>query len=147
MAKAHIAFWQGELKMLLLVDHVSDLDFQHKMTWSFLFNGLRWEVTVHFVNIGRNVYHHCLNLLFLIIDFEICYYLWTIIHHNSYVLWSIQGLCIISNFFGLLLRSKLLLKAGVHDSVKVFWSPSCIWLIQLRNMSVSQMNQDLFTLS
>ena len=37
------------------------------MSWSFLeFIGLRWEVIVHFVDIGGIVYHHCLDFLFII---------------------------------------------------------------------------------
>jgi len=32
----------------------------------FVFGGLRWEVVVHFVDIGGIVHHHCLNCLFII---------------------------------------------------------------------------------
>ena len=31
----------------------------------FMFNELRWDVIVHFVDIGGIVHHHCLNFLFI----------------------------------------------------------------------------------
>jgi hypothetical protein len=40
-------------------------------------------VAVRFVDIGRNVDHHCLNFLFIIIDFEICYYFMNT--HSSHI--------------------------------------------------------------
>jgi len=41
-----------------------ELDFQRHMSWSVLCS-VRWEVIVHFVDIGGIVDHHCLNLLFI----------------------------------------------------------------------------------
>ena len=38
-------------KLLYLSLVRKDVDFQHHMSWSlFVFNGLRWEIVVHFVN-------------------------------------------------------------------------------------------------
>jgi hypothetical protein len=31
----------------------------------FVFNGLRWEAVVYFVDIGGIVAHHCINFLFV----------------------------------------------------------------------------------
>ena len=43
-----------------------DLDFLHHMSWSLLvFNELRWQVVVRFVDIGGIDDHHCLNLHFI----------------------------------------------------------------------------------
>ena len=38
------------------------------MVFLFVFNGLRWETIVHFVNIGGIVDCHCLNFLFTILN-------------------------------------------------------------------------------
>ena len=44
-----------------------NLDFQGYMSWYFsVFNELRREVFVRFVDIGGIVNHHCLNFLFII---------------------------------------------------------------------------------
>jgi len=42
-----------------------DLDFQRHMSWViFMFNDLRLEVIVCFVDIGNIVHQHCLNFIF-----------------------------------------------------------------------------------
>ena len=46
-----------------------DLDFQCHISWYFLvFNDLRQAVIVRFVDIGGSFYHHCLNILFIMIS-------------------------------------------------------------------------------
>ena len=44
-----------------------DLNFQRHFVvyFFFMFNELKWEVIVRFVDIGGNVDHHCLNFLFI----------------------------------------------------------------------------------
>jgi hypothetical protein len=37
----------------------------------FVFNGLKWEVVVYFVDIGEIVDHHWLNFLFILIWHEV----------------------------------------------------------------------------
>jgi hypothetical protein len=45
-----------------------DLDFQGQICGLFVFSGLKLEVIVRFVDIGGIVYHHCLHILFLIMQ-------------------------------------------------------------------------------
>ena len=55
----------GLVSSLFLPVPDQELDFQCHMSWSFfVFNGLRWEVIIHFVDIGGIVYYQCLNFLF-----------------------------------------------------------------------------------
>jgi hypothetical protein len=72
----------------------------------FLFNDLRWEVAVRFVDIGRNVDHHCLNFLFIIIDFEICYYFMNT--HSSHIRTSYDI-------------------PGHMYHISIFWIEDCCW--------------------
>jgi hypothetical protein len=44
------------------------LRFQGQICGLFVFSGLKLEVIVRFVDIGGIVYHHCLHILFLIMQ-------------------------------------------------------------------------------
>ena len=51
-----------------------DLDFPGHIAWSFyMYNDLRWEVIVRFVNFGRFIDHRCFNFPFIIISLTISF--------------------------------------------------------------------------
>jgi hypothetical protein len=50
-----------------------DVNFRRHMPWVFYFNNSRREVIVRFVDIGRIVDHHCLEVVVCLVDITIVY--------------------------------------------------------------------------